>query len=108
MFVDYTGRTGLNDDSLRWTYTTTTRAARSLYGASMPHVTTFSKLRVENVVKVTKFKVENRSFTEVSDDPFHDASAPDALKAKYWSIAENMEGTSYKVNKIVSRPWQEI
>ena len=108
VFVDYTGRTGLNDDSLRWTYTTTTRAARSLYGASMPHVTTFSKLRVENVVKVTKFKVENRSFTEVSDDPFHDASAPDALKAKYWSIAENMEGTSYKVNKIVSRPWQEI
>ena len=108
VFVDYTGRTGLNNDSLRWTYTTTTRGARCLYGANMPHVTTFSKLRVENVVKVTKIKAESRSFAGVPDDPFHDASAHDALKAKYWSIAENMEGTPYKVNRIISRPWLEI
>ena len=31
VFVDYTGRTGLDDDSLRWAYTATTRAQKTLY-----------------------------------------------------------------------------
>ena len=39
VFVDYTDRTGLNDDSLRWAYTATTRAQKTLYVTNLPHVT---------------------------------------------------------------------
>lgn len=108
VFVDYTGRTGLDNDSLRWAYTVTTRASSCLYGACMPNVTTFSRLRVEAIATATKFKVASRSFSGVDDDPFHEEKQPDALKAKYFSVAENQEGTPYKIVKIVSRPYLEI
>ena len=34
-FVDYSGRTGLNNDALRWSYTATTRAINRCYGAEI-------------------------------------------------------------------------
>jgi len=43
VYVDYSGRTGLNNDSLRWTYTVTTRAAGTLYGVNMPRLLCASK-----------------------------------------------------------------
>lgn len=49
VFVDYTGRTGLDDDSLRWAYTATTRAQKTLYVTNLPHITPFSKFRIEPI-----------------------------------------------------------
>ncbi len=51
VFVDYTDRTGLNDDSLRWAYTATTRAQKTLYVTNLPHITPFSKFRIEPIQK---------------------------------------------------------
>lgn len=58
VFVDYTGRTGLDDDSLRWAYTATTRAQKTLYVANLPHITPFSKFRID---PIQKWKVHIKS-----------------------------------------------
>jgi len=107
--VDYTGRTGLSDDCLRWTYTATTRARHRLFATSMPKLTPTSGLKITTSITQTSKTQENyRSFVNVPDTPFHDTNTPDFLKAKYWSIVTNLDGTPWKVANVISKPWREI
>lgn len=71
VFVDYTGRTGLDDDSLRWAYTATTRAQKTLYVTNLPHITSFSKFRIEPIQKCKNIAPECRILNEVPPTPFH-------------------------------------
>ena len=62
VIVDYTRRCGLNADSLRWSYTATTRAKRCLYGVSMPNIGYLNfKLNVSSSI-VTKSKPSKEAF----------------------------------------------
>lgn len=108
VFVDYSGRTGLNDDCLRWAYTATTRAQKTLFVINLPHITPFSKFRIENVRQCSRINEECRVLGEVEKSPYHDASAPDYLHAKCRCIMQNMEWTPYSIDGVVSRPYQEI
>ena len=83
VFLDYTGRTGLKDDSLRWTYTVTTRASHVLYGCNMPNVTPMSKLRVAPIIKAVKPREEYLSFTDVLETPYHSNNAPNFLRGQH-------------------------
>lgn len=108
VFVDYSGRTGLNDDCLRWAYTATTRAQKTLFVTNLPHITPFSKFRIENVRQCSRINEECRVLGEVEKSPYHDASAPDYLHAKCRCIMQNMEWTPYSIDGVVSRPYQEM
>lgn len=108
VFVDYAGRTGLSNDCLRWAYTATTRAKRTLYITNLPHITPFSKFRIEPVQPCSKINEEYRIIGKVEHSPFHNASAPDFLQAKWMCIRHNMEWSPYKIEKIISKPYQEI
>lgn len=107
-FVDYTGRTGMSDDCLRWAYTATTRARDTLYIFNLPHITPFSKFRIEEVQKCTKMNEECRVIEEVPPSPYHEASAPNFLHAKCRCIMTNLEYTPYQIESVVSKPYQEI
>lgn len=108
VFVDYTDRTGLNDDSLRWAYTATTRAQKTLYVTNLPHVTPFSKFRIDPIQKCKNMEAECRVIGEVEPTPFHTESDENYLKAKYMCIARNMEYTPYSVQCVISKPYMEI
>lgn len=108
VFVDYSGRTGLSDDCLRWAYTATTRARKTLYISNLPHITPFSKFRIEQVQACSKIHDECRILGPVESSPFHDGSAPDYLHAKCRCIIHNMEWTPYRISSVVSKPYQEI
>ena len=108
VFVDFSGRTGLSDDCLRWAYTATTRAKKLLYISNLPHITPFMKFRIEPVQQCTKINEECRIIGNVECSPFHDASAPNYLHAKWMCIETNMRGTPYNVCKVESKPYQEI
>lgn len=108
VFVDYTGRTGLSNDCLRWAYTATTRARRTLYITNLPHITPFSKFRIEPLQACSKINEECRIIGKITLSPFHDASAPDYLQAKWMCIQYNMEWSPYKIVQIISKPYQEI
>lgn len=108
VFVDYTGRTGLDDDSLRWAYTATTRAQKTLYVSNLPHITLFSKFRIEPIQKCKSIDSECRILNEVSLTPFHDECVDNGVRAKYHCIVKNMEYTPYKITSVQSRPYLEI
>lgn len=108
VFVDYSGRTGLNDDCLRWAYTATTRAKKTLYVANLPHITPFSKFRIDPIQKSKNMNAECRIIAKMEPTPFHNESDENYLKAKYMCIVNNMHGTPYSVAGIISRPYKEV
>jgi hypothetical protein len=108
VYVDYSGRTGLSDECLRWAYTVTTRARETLYISNLPHITQFSKFRIEEVQACSKINEECRILDKVEPSPYHDITSPDFLHAKYWCIQHNMAWTPYRINSITSKPYQEI
>ena len=107
VFVDYTDRTGLNDDCLRWAYTATTRAQKTLYVTNLPHITPFSKFRIDPIQKCKNIEADCRIIAKAKPTPFHAENAEDFLKAKYHCIVKNMDGTPYSVISIASRPYLE-
>lgn len=54
VFVDYSRRNGLSDDALRWCYTATTRARRTIFTINAPHITTFTGLNFKPIAKISK------------------------------------------------------
>ena len=108
VFVDYTDRTGLNDDSLRWAYTATTRAQKTLYVTNLPHITPFSKFRIEHIQKCKNIASEFRILDEVPSTPFHGENSANVVRAKFYCISKNMEYSPYKIINVQSRPYLEI
>jgi hypothetical protein len=108
VFVDYTDRTGLNDDSLRWAYTATTRAQKTLYVTNLPHVTPFDKFRIDPIQKCSNMSSECRIVGAVEPTPFHGDNSENYLKAKCHSIMYNMKGTPYSVASVISKPYLEV
>lgn len=108
VFVDYFGRTGLDVDSLRWAYTATTRAQKTLYVSNLPHITPFSKFRIDPIQKCKHIDPECRILNDVAITPFHDMNVEIGIRAKYHCIIKNMEYTPYSVQTVISRPYLEI
>jgi hypothetical protein len=108
VFVDYTDRTGLNDDSLRWAYTATTRAQKTLYVTNLPHVTPFDKFRIEPIHRCKNMPPECHIIGDVERTPFHDENTENYLRAKYHCIMWNMDGTPYSIQSVTSKPYMEI
>ena len=107
VFVDYFGRTGLKNDSLRWIYTVTTRASHVLYGCNMPNVTPMSTMRVAPIIKVGKPREEYLSFTDIPETPFHSCDAPNFLKAKYWAVSDELKKEGCIVKGVESKQYCE-
>lgn len=107
VFVDYTGRTGLNTDCLRWMYTVTTRASHTLYGYNMPNVTPMSKLQVAPIIKAGRPREEYLSFTDVPETPFHLKNAPNNLKAKYWVVSDELKAEECTITNVESKQYCE-
>lgn len=108
VFVDYTGRTGFDDDSLRWAYTATTRAQKTLYVSNLPHITPFSRFRIDDIQKCNSINPECRILDDVEATPFHDINVENGIRAKYHCIAKNMEYSPYSISSVISRPYLEI
>ncbi|MBO5699442.1 MAG: AAA family ATPase [Bacteroidaceae bacterium] len=107
-FVDYSGRTGISNDCLRWAYTATTRARDVLYVTNLPHITPFSKFRIDALQKCKSMPEECKILKKAMKSPFHNNEAADFLHAKYFSIAQNLEYTPYMVAAVESRPYIEM
>lgn len=105
VFVNYTDRTGLDDDSLRWAYTATTRAQQTLYITNLPKTTPFSKFRIETIQKCKQMNAECRILNDVADTPFHKDNTDNAVKAKYHCIAKNMEHSQYSIHSVASNSY---
>ncbi len=85
VYVDYGGRTGTNDDCLRWQYTATTRAVERLYGVNIPSITPLSKMTFSKIIQTKNAPKCDISYAAVSADTPLSPAATNAQKAKYIS-----------------------
>lgn len=108
IFVDFSKRAGLDNDGLRWKYTAITRASRLLWCINLPNISPMSALKITAITKTTKVSPNAFSLGDVSDTPYHTSQVPPLVKCKYWSVVENMSGTSYSVRNIICKPWRDI
>ncbi len=108
VYVDYSGRTGLFDDALRWCYTATTRAQNKLFGASFPKINGFQKLTITPIGKVSNVNDDfYHTASTYPTTPFHDEHTHIAKRLKYNEIVNKIEGTPYSIVSVVSLAYQE-
>lgn len=100
VFVDYTGRTGLNDDSLRWCYTATTRSKGTLYGINFPSATPLSKMVVNPILKYSKVAKEAFSFGLYPADALLPGFATSSQRAKLNCVRDNLAGIDVIIQSI--------
>ena len=108
VYVDFLKRGGLDTDSLRWNYTAITRAKKMLWCVNLSDITPFSLLKIMPIGKMTKVPADALALRKVEETPFHPLSALPGVKAKYWSVISNMEGSCYAVRCVACKPWRDI
>jgi hypothetical protein len=108
-FVDFSGRVGTNIDVLRWSYTAITRASKKLYILYPPGLSgiNFSNKKTE-IGKINKLPTGAISYPEVDVTPYHTCDSHPAKRLKYFEIENKMNSTGYKIDKVDSKPFQEI
>lgn len=107
VFVDYSGRTGLTDDVLKWSYTATTRGINTVYAINPPHLTSFSKLKFSKIVSVGKIPQNALFLDNINISPFHNESLHKAKSLKYWEVIEKLESTNFSIKNIESKEYLE-
>lgn len=108
VYVDFSKRTGLDEDSLRWKYTAITRASKMLWCINLPDVTPIDSLQINPINKAAKIAANALSLEQVKETPFHDLTALPSVKCKYWSVVQNMCGSQYSIKNITCKPWRDI
>ena len=108
VFVDYTWRCGLNDDSLRWCYTATTRARNRLLLVNPPQITEFSKLKISPITRIGKAPKNFWGDEKPVSTPFHnDSMVPMPVKLKCLGIIDALQDTPYTLQDVQSLNYQE-
>lgn len=107
-FVDFRGRIGLSKDCLRWSYTAATRARRMMFGHCLHNV---PQLTAKVMPIMQSANVPNEYYpveAEIPVGPFFKDSDKASLKAKYWQVADALEGTGYKVVGVEHMQYREV
>ena len=107
VYIDFTGKLGLSDDSLRWIYTATTRASKTLYGLNLPNITALSKLQFNPIQRVSKAPADMFDWSNYPSTPFHSESLHGCKRAKYFEIEEKLSQSSYQIERVKSNPYLE-
>jgi hypothetical protein len=107
VFVDYSGRAGVSNDALRWSYTATTRGVNTVYAINPPHLTTFSKLKISEITNVGRIPNNALSLENINVSPFHSIAHHKAKSLKYWEVKEKLEATNYQIMNVESREYLE-
>ena len=107
IFVDFSKRTGLDDDSMRWKYTAITRAKKMVWCVNLPDISPLMSLSVRAITKSSKVPSNALSFKLVKDTPFHVGTDDLCVKVKYWSIVKNLNGTDYRLKNVIHKPYRE-
>ena len=99
-YVDYSGRTGLNNDSLRWAYTATTRAMDMLYGVNMPSITPMVGLKFKDISRISKPSKEAFSFADANGIDMLPSTATAAQKQKCLCIQRQLDSKDFYLQSV--------
>lgn len=110
VFVDFAKRTGMSQECLRWRYTAITRAISVLWCVNAIDLdnTVERTIQIRPIGKASKMPVNALALSDVPDTPYHGKEVLPSVRAKYWSVVNNMENTLYSVLSVQSYPWREV
>ncbi|WP_418637412.1 ATP-dependent DNA helicase [Winogradskyella sp.] len=103
VIVDYSGRVGLYNDALRWSYTATTRAVNTLYTFNAPYFTNFNNLVFSTITNIGRIPNSALSFETVRTSPFHNDDQHKGKSLKYWSLLGKLEQTDFRITNVESK-----
>lgn len=109
VIVDFTGRSGLDTESLRWAYTAITRASHHLMIANYLCASPLAKLEFQEIK--TSHTIDPECHANENDDvpdstPFHTVEALECKRRKFASVKKLLRPEE-SIEKVVSRDWQE-
>ena len=107
--VDFTGRSGLDTESLRWAYTAITRATHHLMIANYLCASPLSKLEFQEIKTINTLDPEchaNEDGDVPTSTPFHAAEAPECKRRKFASVIKLLKPEE-TIEKVKSSDWQE-
>ena len=107
--VDFTGRSGLDTESLRWAYTAITRATHHLMIANYLCASPLSKLEFQEIKTINTLDPEchaNEDGDVPTSTPFHTTETPKCKRKKYASVIKLLNPEEV-IEKVESREWQE-
>lgn len=107
VYIDFTKRTGLDDNSLRWKYTAITRARKAVWCINLPNITPVMSLTIKAISKCSKYADNALALDIIPNSPFHTDNDIAAIKAKYWSIERNLNGSDFHITNVTHLPYRE-
>lgn len=107
VFVDFSGRCGLNDPALRWCYTAITRSREKLYVTNSPHISAFSQINILPIVEISKSPANYYKPLPNLISPFHQNDINIGVKLKCLGILNQIQNTQYSLESISSYNYQE-
>ena len=90
----------MNNDSLRWMYTATTRAKKRLYGVNMPNIQPFDKLKFRPITKLNKIAANAQIVGNVGNVDMLTPNATASQKAKCLSVISALGQIGCKVDRV--------
>ena len=109
VIVDFTGRSGLDTESLRWTYTAITRATHHLMIANYLCASPLSKLEFQEIKTINTLDPECHAIENgdvPTSTPFHAAEVPECKRRKFASVVKLLKPEEI-IERVESRKWQE-
>lgn len=110
-FVDYSGRTGMDDDSLRWCYTATTRARKMLYGVHLPAFSRVTPREMSSIATMSKPTIPLYRYENIEPcsfpTPYHIEGTHVALRMHYHQVHRQLRGTPYSIVEVQSMKYRE-
>lgn len=102
VFVDYYGRTSLEKEPLRWSYTATTRAIEKCYATNAPNITLFSRFEIGEIQSLTSIPANVLALNNIPLSPYHSERQHKAKSLKYWEISEKLEESPFQIISVQS------
>ncbi len=108
VFVDFSGRVGINKEVLRWSYTAITRASEKLFVLYPPKVEGIDFSNKKTAIgKVVKLPAGAIAYPEVEATPYHSLTTHPAKRLKFFEIEKKMNRAGYIIEKVDSKPFYE-
>ena len=110
VIVDFSGRNGLDDEALRWTYTALTRATRHLMVENLAQTTPLFKMRILPVTKTRSIDADCRADEDANiplTTPFHTAESKKCKRVKFANVQKLLKPNEEIMN-VASKGYQEI
>ena len=110
VIVDFSGRNGLDDEALRWSYTALTRATRHLMVENLALTTPLFKMSILPITKTKSIDADCQADEDANIPlitPFHTAESKECKRVKFANVQKLLKSEE-EIENVTSREYQEI